>query len=35
MKSSLYKEMSVDEVRESEALDWAEGTMGDINDEER
>jgi predicted CopG family antitoxin len=28
-----YKEMAADEVRESEALEWAEGTFGDINDE--
>lgn len=32
---SAYKEMSVDRDRESEALEWAEGTFGDINDEER
>ena len=32
---AAYKEMAVDKVRESEALEWAEGTFGDINDEER
>jgi predicted CopG family antitoxin len=30
-----YKEMAADPVRESEALEWAEGTFGDLNDEER
>ncbi|HUV49544.1 MAG TPA: addiction module antitoxin [Anaerolineae bacterium] len=30
-----YKEMAADSVRESEALEWAEGTFGDLNDEER
>jgi hypothetical protein len=29
-----YKEMAADEVRESEALEWAEATFGDINHEE-
>ena len=29
---SAYKEMAGDEVRESEALDWAEATLGDVND---
>ena len=28
-----YKEMAADEVRESEALEWAEGTFGDVNGE--
>ena len=32
---SAYKEMAADQVRESEALEWAEGTIGDSNDEER
>ena len=32
---AAYKEMAADRVRESEALDWSEGTFGDINDEER
>jgi predicted CopG family antitoxin len=30
-----YKEMAADEIRESEALEWAEGTIGDLSDEER
>jgi hypothetical protein len=29
-----YKEMASDQTRESEALDWAESTIGDINDAE-
>ena len=32
---AAYKEMAADEVRESEALEWAEATFGDINDEAR
>jgi len=32
---AAYKEMAADHVRESEALEWAEGTFGEINDEER
>jgi predicted CopG family antitoxin len=32
---AAYKEMAADEVRESEALEWAEGTFGDVNDEAR
>ena len=28
---AAYKEMAADEVRESEALEWAEATFGDIN----
>ena len=32
---SAYKEMAADEVRESEALKWAEATFGDVNDEAR
>jgi predicted CopG family antitoxin len=38
MKEGLYaayEEMAADEVRESEALDWAEATFGDVNDEAR
>jgi hypothetical protein len=31
---SAYKEMASDQIRESEALEWAEGTFGDMNDEE-
>ena len=30
-----YKEMAADKVRESEALEWAEATFGDVNYEER
>jgi len=30
-----YKEMAADRVRESEALEWAEATYGDVNDEAR
>ena len=29
-----YRAMAADRVRESEALDWAEATCGDVNDEE-
>jgi hypothetical protein len=32
---AAYKEMAADQVRESKALEWAEGTFGDVNDEER
>ena len=32
---AAYKEMAADRVRESEALEWADGTLGDLNDEER
>ena len=32
---AAYKEMAADQIRESEALEWAEGTIGDLNDEER
>ena len=32
---AAYKEMAADEIRESEALEWAEATFGDVNDEER
>ncbi len=32
---AAYKEMAADKVRESEALEWAEGTFGDVNDEKR
>ena len=32
---SAYKEMAADRIRESEALEWAEGTIGDFGDEER
>ncbi|MDM8518008.1 hypothetical protein QUF76_17560 [Desulfobacterales bacterium HSG16] len=30
-----YKEMATDQIREEEAFEWAEGTIGDINDAER
>ena len=32
---AAYKEMAADGVREAEALEWAEGTFGDLSDEER
>ena len=32
---AVYKEMAADQIRESEALDWAEGTIGELGDEER
>jgi predicted CopG family antitoxin len=32
---AAYKEMAADHYRESEALEWAEGAIGDISDEER
>lgn len=32
---AAYKEMAADRVRESEALEWAEATFGDVNDEAR
>ena len=32
---AAYEEMAADEIRESEALEWAEATIGDMNDEER
>ena len=32
---AAYEEMAADKVRESEALEWAEATVGDVNDEER
>jgi predicted CopG family antitoxin len=32
---AAYKEMAADEVRETEALEWAEATFGDISDEAR
>jgi len=30
-----YRQMGADRVREKEALDWAEATCGDVNDETR
>ncbi len=32
---AAYKKMADDEVRESEALEWAEATFGDVSDEKR
>lgn len=32
---SAYREMALDEARESEALEWADATMGDVADETR
>jgi hypothetical protein len=32
---AAYKEMAADQIRESEALEWAESTIGDLGDEER
>jgi predicted CopG family antitoxin len=32
---TAYKEMADDQIRESEALAWTEGTIGDFGDEER
>jgi predicted CopG family antitoxin len=32
---AAYGEMAADQVREAEALEWAEGTIGDLRDEER
>lgn len=38
LKSDLeaaYSRMATDEARESEALEWAEATIGDVKDETR
>ena len=32
---AAYKEMAADQTRESEALEWTEGTIGDFVDEAR
>ncbi len=32
---SAYQEMALDESRETEALEWAESTIGDVADETR
>jgi predicted CopG family antitoxin len=32
---AAYKQMAQDEERESEALEWAEATVGDVSDETR
>lgn len=32
---AAYQQMAQDEVREAEALEWAEATIGDVADESR
>jgi predicted CopG family antitoxin len=32
---AAYKEMAANRIRESEALEWSKGTIGDLSDEER
>ena len=32
---AAYRQMARDEARESEALEWAEATVGDVRDETR
>ena len=32
---AAYKQMTQDEAREAEALDWSEATIGDVSDEPR
>lgn len=32
---AAYKVMAADQIRESEAMEWSEGTIGDIQDEKR
>ena len=32
---AAYREMAEDKARETEALEWAEGTIGDVADETR
>jgi hypothetical protein len=32
---SAYREMALDEARETEALEWSEATIGDVADETR
>jgi predicted CopG family antitoxin len=32
---AAYQQMAQDESRESEALEWVEGTVGDVSDEPR
>jgi len=32
---AAYQQMAEDEARESEALEWAEATLGDVSDEPR
>ena len=31
---AAYETMAADQVRETEALEWAEGTFGDVNNDE-
>lgn len=31
--SAAYKEMAANEQREADALEWAEATVGDVNEE--
>jgi predicted CopG family antitoxin len=33
--ASAYRQMARDEIRETAALEWAEATIGDVNDETR
>lgn len=32
---AAYRQMAADEVREAEAMEWTEATMGDVADETR
>jgi len=32
---AAYQQMARDEVRETEALEWSEATIGDVSDEQR
>ena len=32
---AAYRDMAADERRETEALEWSEGTVGDVGDETR
>lgn len=32
---AAYRQMAADEARETEALEWAEATLGDVGDETR
>ncbi len=32
---AAYREMAADKAREAEALEWCEGLLGDVADEER
>ncbi|MBM4042551.1 MAG: addiction module antitoxin [Planctomycetes bacterium] len=33
--AEAYREMAADKAREAEALEWCEGLLGDVADEER